>query len=311
MFSKLPYASNSTTAGHQRQGQPWGLQGGILVGFLHLLHGGHAVLQLLQRRVYAGRHIFRLLHDEGVFDQAGEVEVFVTTSPAGMVQFMPVGLGGGLQGVRLVTVLEMLVVCQRVRSSGTVEAIAVKHTRQGTRVNVQACVRTRSGAASHFVRFRGVRRRCPGSSPPALPGWASFWLPVSRCRCPGHRRGQCPGWQAARRPWRGFGAAVGAAGEDGVVGGRREQVCCRTLMWSREMMHGESTQALKAGTATNKTGSCGGHREPRLLCGLLGGRSNEQRARSSEDRQTRSDCHSARMVPESKQGGRTGTKVQR
>lgn len=59
-----------------------------------------------------------------------------------------------------------------------------------------------------------------------------------------------------------------------------------------------------ASTATNKTGSCGDHRRSRLPCGLLGGRSNEQRARSSEGRQTRSDCHSARMVPESKQGGR-------
>lgn len=83
---------------------------------------------------------------------------------------------------------------------------------QGTRVSVPACVRTGSGAACHCVRFRGVRRQCPVSFPPALPGWASFWLPVSRCRYPEHRGGQCPRWEAARWPWRRFGGGGGRCG---------------------------------------------------------------------------------------------------
>ena len=206
MFSKLQHQSNSTTAGHQRRGQPWGHQGGILVGFLHLLDGRHAVLQLLQGRVDAGRHILRLLHHEGVFDQACEVEGVVGTSPAGMVQFMPVGLGRGLQRVRLVTVLEMLVVCQPIpRAQSTPSQATTASGDKGGRVSVPACVRTGSGAACHCVRFRGVRRQCPVSFPPALPGWASSWLPVSRCRYPEHRGGQCLRWEAARWPWRRFG----------------------------------------------------------------------------------------------------------
>ena len=138
MFSKLQPQSDSTTAGHQRQGQPWGHQGGILVGFLHLLDGRHAVLQLLQGRVDAGRHILCLLHHEGVFDQACKVEGVVATSPAGVVQFMPVGLGRGLQRVRLVTVLEMLVVCQPIpRAQSTPSQATTASGDEGERTGVR------------------------------------------------------------------------------------------------------------------------------------------------------------------------------
>lgn len=50
------------------QGKPWEHRGGILVGFLELGDGSHVAPQLLQRRVYARRHIFRFLHCQAVVD---------------------------------------------------------------------------------------------------------------------------------------------------------------------------------------------------------------------------------------------------
>lgn len=89
---------------------PWEQQGGILVGFLELGDGSHAVPELLQRRVDACRNIFGLLHDETVVDEADEFELVAVTvgSAAGFVQFVAMRLGAALQYVSLVAVLELL-----------------------------------------------------------------------------------------------------------------------------------------------------------------------------------------------------------
>jgi len=88
-------------------GQPWEHRGGILVGFLELRDRSHATPELLQRRVYACRHIFGLLHGEAVVDQSGKLEV-VAASTAGLVQFESVALGAALENVGLVAALELL-----------------------------------------------------------------------------------------------------------------------------------------------------------------------------------------------------------
>lgn len=124
----------SGTAQRRGCGEPGRQQGVILVGFLHLLDGCHAVLQLLQGRVDAGGDIVGPLHEQGVLDQAGEFEVVVVVgvagSPGGLVEFVSGALGGGLQGEGLVAAFELLGVGQPCSASG---AFLRRHLEQGSK----------------------------------------------------------------------------------------------------------------------------------------------------------------------------------
>lgn len=88
----------------------------------------------------------------------------------------------------------------------------------------------------------------------------------------------------------------------------RKQESARTLKRSRGRLHGESTQALWSKHSNKQGQELWPTQKPRLLCGVLGGQSRgtNKGLAGSEDRQTRSDCHSARW---SRNRGRVGARV--
>jgi hypothetical protein len=238
-------------------GQPWEHRGGILVGFLDLRDRSHATPQLLQRRVYACRHILRLLHGEAVVDQPGELEV-VAASTAGLVQFESVALGAAREDVGFIAVLKLL---QYVWS-----AMVVPSSDRSSQVVIK-------GQASRNV--------CTYRSPPkqylrCLAALYALEELVDNILCHFHvhglhrRRLGLPGRHVAiRSPYEGNASRWKQCSRHAEVESRlpsREAVprCeARTQLLSRVAMHMESTQALSRSKQCSGV-QAGGCRRPSL-----------------------------------------------
>lgn len=225
-------------------------------------------------------------------DHASEFEVVIAVTPAGVVQLVGVRLGTALQYVGLVADFELLWWCLLAMVAPAMLESSYTAPCDPNAVDAQQ-------AAESTGTHTGVRpKRICGGFPLLMLSSSSStmsWV-ISTCMA-------CSGGSLS--PKSPFGIPTRAMPPDGSIvvvmvgvvacrpyGEAREAWSSHPGMLSREAMHGDSTQARRGGGASNQRRREGAARHGAAgvwsSVGSRGVTESEQKARDSEDRQTKS-----------------------